>query len=71
MLTITRPVVPKKSKQQVIKKFTPFSPVAIDSRLGFEITSYAGSESNLLEFSAPVAIDSRLGFEITSYAGAN
>ena len=39
-------------------------PVAVDSRLGFEVTAYAAND-----WVKPVAVDTRLGFEVTAYAG--
>ena len=40
-------------------------PAVRESRLGFEVTAYSGSQ-----WVKPVAIDTRLGFEVTAYAGS-
>jgi len=40
-------------------------PAVRESRLGFEVSAYSGSQ-----WVKPVAVDSRLGFEVTAYSGS-
>ena len=40
-------------------------PVAVNERLGFEVSAYAGNN-----WVKPVAVNQRLGFEVTAYAGS-
>ena len=59
----------------VSTKKTWHRPLVSNSRLGFEVTAYAGSNLSCevlfeqAEWVSPVIIDSRFGFEITAYAG--
>ena len=70
MLTITRPIALKKSNVSVKQSWS--APVAVDNRLGFEISAYSGAYSGgLAAWSEPIAVDSRLGFEISAYAGSS
>ena len=48
-----------------IKKNVWVKPVAVNSRLGFEVSAYAGNA-----WVKPVAVNSRLGFEVSAYAGS-
>jgi len=57
----------KVSTKPVVNRVNKWvKPVVVDSRLGFEVTSYAFNE-----WVKPVVVDSRLGFEITAYAGSS
>jgi coenzyme PQQ precursor peptide PqqA len=55
-------------------------PVAVNDRLGFEVSAYAGNnwvikpsvaiDLQVKQWVKPVAINERLGFEVTAYAGS-
>jgi len=53
--------VPSKSVKRVNNWVKP---VAVNERLGFEVTAYAAND-----WVKPVAINERLGFEVTAYSG--
>ena len=63
---IAPPVKAKIVKAKVVPVKHWVKPVVVDSRLGFEVTSYAFNE-----WVKPVVVDSRLGFEVTAYAGSS
>ena len=77
LAAVLTPLIKNKINKQITRPGITSSwetPVSLDSRLGFEMSSYAGADNvSALEslWAQPVSLDARLGFEMSSYAGAD